>query len=157
MKIFAMVIMALLFAVPGMAMTDKEAGYVAGIENGYELGYLAHSGLGNATAANMFNDLATRYNAYLDGIGGQQYKLAALPMPDQSYIPAFLRDYQGTNPWTGVPQPAKSTAHTIDGGIGKGASGHYSTNDANSLPDATRYNGTTKSYSDLGGDFLPGV
>ena len=152
MKFMILVLLALLVA-PALGMTDKEAGYIAGIENGYELGYLAHSGLGNATAAQMFNDLATKYNAYLDGIGGQKYKIEPLQIPDHSYVlPAFLQNIQGTDPWAGVPGPSK---HTIDGGIG--TTEHYATDDANGLPDSARYNSTTKSYSDLGGNYLPGV
>ena len=135
--ILVLVLLALL-AVPVLGMTEKEAGYIAGVENGYELGYLAHSGLGNATAAQMFNDLATKYNSYLDGIGGQKFKLAALPAPDTSYMPAFLRDYQGTNPWAGVPGPSTTNTtpngivHAIDGGVTKGT--QYTTNDINTLP-----------------------
>ena len=169
MKFMILVLLALLVA-PGMAMTDKEAGYVAGIENGYELGYLAHSGLGNATAAQMFNDLAGKYNSYLDGIGGQNYKLAALPAPDTSYMPAFLRDYQGTNPWAGVPGPSTTNTtptgivHAIDGGVTKGT--QYTTNDMNLLPASvtqSMYDASktvpkdSPDYAKTQGDYLGGV
>lgn len=151
MKFMILVLLALLVA-SGMAvgMTEKEEGYIAGIENGYELGYRAHSGLGNATAAQQFNVLTAKYNSYLDRIGGQQYKLAAMPLPDNSWQPEFLRNVQGTDPWAGIDaaHPANlqtpvlqanntspnGIVHAIDGGTTNGP--QYTTNDINALPNS---------------------
>lgn len=100
MKIAILLLAAVMIA-PAAALLPKEDGYIAGIEDGYELGFLAHSALGNATAGQMYNDLVARYNAYLDRIGAPSTaKLAELPLYDNSWEPQILREAKpGDNPW----------------------------------------------------------
>lgn len=153
MKTIFILFALLIMAGSVQAMTDKEAGYIAGIEDGYELGYLAHSGLGNATAAQMFNQEVASYNAYLEGIGGQEYKLAALPMPDLSYMPEFLRNYQGTDPWAGTQVAPEANRHKIDG-----EKVSYTTGDVNSLPNtAIEDYAASEKGKTYGAEYLGGV
>lgn len=59
MKILALIALALLLAVPGMAMTNNQTSYLAGLDDGWSLCYLR---LTNLTAYNAEVD---KYNAEL--------------------------------------------------------------------------------------------
>lgn len=99
--ILASLVLAAILVAPCAALLEKEAGYLDGIEDGYELGYLAHSSLGNATAGEMYNALVAKYNAYLDRIGAPSYrKIVELPLYNNSWEPQILRDARpGDDPW----------------------------------------------------------
>lgn len=101
MKIATLVMLATALIAPAVGLLPKEEGYLDGIEDGYEIGFLAHSALGNATAGQMYNDLVARYNAYLERIGApSSAKLALLPLYDNSWEPQILRDAKpGDDPW----------------------------------------------------------
>lgn len=101
MKIVAFVMLAAVLIAPAVGLLPKEDGYIDGIEDGYELGYLAHSALGNATAGQLYNELVGRYNAYLERIGAPSTaKLAELPIYDNSWEPQILREAKpGDDPW----------------------------------------------------------
>lgn len=101
MKIATLVMLATALIAPAVGLLPKEEGYLDGIEDGYEIGFLAHSALGNSTAGQMYNDLVARYNAYLERIGAPSTaKLAELPLYDNSWEPQILREAKpGDNPW----------------------------------------------------------
>jgi hypothetical protein len=79
--IVALIALMALLAVPGIAVTEKEAGYIIGIEEGYALGVLHQNGLTNATAAREFNARIQAYNEYLVSIGALNVVMAEMVVP----------------------------------------------------------------------------
>jgi hypothetical protein len=79
MKLIAIVLLALLLAMPCIAMTEKEAAYLKGVEDGFYLGSLAWQARGNQTAADMYNTEVASYNAFLNAtLNKSEYAQAAL-------------------------------------------------------------------------------
>ena len=101
MKIAALIMLVAMLVAPAVGLLPKEEGYIDGIVDGYEIGFLAHSALGNATAGQLYNELVGRYNAYLERIGApSSAKLAEFPIYNNSWEPQILRDARpGDDPW----------------------------------------------------------
>lgn len=103
MKYIAIILLGLLLAAPCIAM-GEQAIYIKGIDDGYYLGILAWQARGNATAAELYNAEVVKYNAWLKStLSESEYKLeelALLPMPDESYLPQVIREWDGKNVWS---------------------------------------------------------
>lgn len=95
MKPISIILIAMLLAMPCMAMSGNESIYLKGIHDGFNLGYMAAHAAGNSTATEMYNAEVVGYNAYLNRtLNASEYaneSLILLPMPIDIYIPPVLR------------------------------------------------------------------
>lgn len=138
------------------AMTSVDDAYLKGIQDGYALGTSYMAGKNDSGYKEMFDGLVDNLNTWMDRVGytGQRWAHHALPGQAYELAPIF-RDL--SRPYIEVNQSKTgSIVHEIDG-QNKMRGPTYTTNDANLLPDEARYNTTTKTYSDLGGQWLGGI
>lgn len=164
-KITAVLVLVALFVAPACAMDAATKAYIAGIEDGFYLGELAWQARGNATAAQAYNIEIGKYNAFLKSIlSDDEYRmaeLAALPMPDNSWMPKVLRESNpGANPWSGSRVDPASTISSRESGIVHEIDGRkkVSAKDENALTDAelSAYQKTDQAKT-FGTDYLGGV
>jgi len=106
-KIMVPLILLSFMVAPCIAMSEQEAAYIAGINDGFYLGQLAGQARGNATAANLYNTEIAKYNDFmnstLNASEARQEWLAFLPIPDDSWMPIIVREWNSSEPvWNGA-------------------------------------------------------
>lgn len=91
MKLLAIILLALLCAVPGMATKDTDAAYVDGVIDGYTFGYLAVIGQTNITAEMEYNTHVRVLNAWMDknNYTGERWASLVKAAPTYQLPPIF--------------------------------------------------------------------
>ena len=138
MKILYSILIALLLAMPAMAITDEEASYLRGLDDGYKFGYAALAGQDNATWEAFYNSRVADLNAWMDQIGYNGSRWDVLHKAIGNYelpviFTASLDEIRLMKPYVAVNNSADGIVHQIDGSSTNGTK--YTTNDMNALPD----------------------
>ena len=154
MKKLILALMALLLAAPCMAIEQADMAYLKGLDDGYTLGRASIQGQTNTSQEALYNGMVADLNAWMDQIGYEGGRWGNLPIINHTLPPIFNGGISMQQPYIEATGKASGVEHKIDG---KAGGQSYTTNDANLLPDNVRYNHTSRTYSDLGGQWLGGI
>ena len=104
MKSIAIIALLALLVAPCTAeLTMNQTAYVQGRDAGFELGIVFWQGLGNATAAQLYNEKVAAWNSLCNDTLSPEdvamQRLLPMPMPDDSYLPEVVRNWDGKNVW----------------------------------------------------------
>ena len=92
MKLILSILMALLLVAPGIAMTDAQAAYLKGIQDGYALGWMSAAGQQEPTYEAAYNQGVAVLNGWMDAVGYTGLRWENLSVTRKSYVlPVGLR------------------------------------------------------------------
>lgn len=156
-KIFVLIWLLMLGNI-GMSQEENATeAYMMGIYDGYALGTSFIVGQSSPEYAARYDGFVVSLNAWMDRVGYAGDRWASHTKTAPAFeLPPIFRDTQKPLLEVNDTLAKGGIVHEIDG-MSKMSGPTYTTNDLNLLPDSARYNASTGTYSDMGGQWLAGI
>ena len=92
MRLILSLLVALLFAMPCIAMNESNSAYLEGIEDGYALGWMSAAGQQEPAYEQAYNRGVAILNGWMDAVGYKGARWENLSVTRKSYVlPAGLQ------------------------------------------------------------------